>query len=243
MKKKVPIESTAATERDLLKSMRTERDFGEDAWRVSRIQAEVVDGFEVLRKLGPAVCAFGSARTPPGSPIYEATLKTTGLLARAGYAIITGGGPGLMEAANRGAREEGGTSVGLNIELPFEQEANPYLDIELEFRYFFVRKLMFIRYAFAYIFFPGGFGTLDELFEVAVLMQTMKIDRLPILLFGSNHWSPMRKWLEDHLLADQFISPGDAELLEIVDEPEEVLQRIEQYAADCGLAPGKEQGG
>lgn len=236
MKKKVHLESLAESEAHLLKSQTTPPDLGEDAWRVARIQAEIVDGFEVLRSLGPAVCIFGSARLPQEDPLYERAVRTAERLAAAGYAVITGGGPGLMGAANKGAREGGGTSVGLNIELPFEQVANPNLDIELEFRYFFVRKLMFIRYAFAFIYFPGGFGTLDELFEVATLMQTGKIDRSPILLYGSDHWTPLLHWLETRLKGRKYISAVDAGLFEIVDDPETILARVVECAEACGLS-------
>jgi len=206
-----------------------------DSWRTLRIQAEIVDGFETLRDLGPAVTIFGSARTKPGHPMYRAAVDTGRLLSRAGVSVITGGGPGIMEAANRGAKGEGAKAVGINIELPFEQQPNPHQDVSITNRYFFVRKLMFVKYAFAFVYFPGGFGTLDELFEVLTLAQTMKIDRFPMLLYGSKHWKPMLDWWKGGLMDDGYISPGDPELMQVVDSPEEVRKAVLAHAKKKGF--------
>jgi uncharacterized protein (TIGR00730 family) len=197
-----------------------------DSWRVLRITGEVIEGIDSLGDLTRAVAIFGSARTPPGHPYYEAARKTAHLLARADYAIITGGGPGIMEAANRGAREGGARSVGCNIELPFEQQANPYIDTLVNFRYFFVRKTMFIKYSYAFVIFPGGFGTLDELFEAIVLIQTGKISHFPVVLFGKEYWSGLVHWLKQTVLAHEFIAPCDLELMQITDSPEEAAAAV-----------------
>jgi hypothetical protein len=206
-----------------------------DSWRTLRIQAEIVDGFETLRDLGPAVTIFGSARTKPGHPMYRAAEDTGRLLSRAGVSVITGGGPGIMEAANKGAKGEGAKAVGINIELPFEQQPNPHQDVSLTNRYFFVRKLMFVKYAFAFIYFPGGFGTLDELYEVLTLAQTMKIDRFPMLLYGRKHWKPMLDWWKGGLMDEGYISPGDPELMQVVDSPEEVKRAVLAQAKKTGF--------
>ena len=190
-----------------------------DPWRVMRITAEVVEGFDKLSLLGKAVTLFGSARTAPDDPHYAAARETARLLARRGYAIITGGGPGIMEAANRGARDGKGRSVGCNIELPFEQSANAFIDTLINFKYFFVRKTMFIKYSVAFVVFPGGFGTLDELFEAVTLIQTGKIHRFPVVLFGSAYWQGLLDWLRDRVLADQKISPADLDLITVTDDP------------------------
>jgi uncharacterized protein (TIGR00730 family) len=191
------------SEKDFLRHEKDRPVSNVESWRVLRIQSEIVDGIESLRELGPAVTLFGSARTKPGTPLYEQAVKVGELLAKAGYACITGGGPGIMEAINRGAKPHEGASVGLNIELPFEQHANDFLDVSLEFRYFFVRKMMFVKYAFAFVMFPGGFGTFDELFEVVTLVQTGKIARFPLLLYGKRSgvqsWNGPKRlcWTED----------------------------------------------
>ena len=191
-----------------------------DPWRVLRIQGEFVHGFDALADLGPAVTVFGSARTPPGDPEYEAARQTARLLGEAGFTIITGGGPGIMEAANRGAREAGAPSVGLNIELPFEQKVNEFVDRAIEFRYFFVRKTMLVKYSQAFLIFPGGFGTLDELFEALVLIQTGKIADFPVVLYGRAYWSGTgRRGCARRMLADGKIAAADLELLPVVDSP------------------------
>jgi uncharacterized protein (TIGR00730 family) len=199
---------------------------GTDPWRVLRIQGEFVEGFDTLAELGPAVSIFGSARTPEDDPMYQAAVETARLLAEAGLAIITGGGPGIMEAGNKGAQQGGGLSVGLNIELPFEEQSNPYVDISIDFRYFFVRKMMFVKYAQAFVIFPGGFGTMDELFESLTLIQTGKIRNFPVILFGSAYWDGLLGWLKNQMQAGRMISPGDIDLMVVTDSPEEVRHRI-----------------
>lgn len=201
----------------------------EDTWRVFRIMAEFVDGFEMLSKIGPAVSIFGSARVKPGEPSYRDAEKTARLLVEAGYAVITGGGPGIMEAANKGAKEAGGTSVGLNIDLPREQKLNPYTTASLSFRHFFARKMMFVKYAKAFVIFPGGFGTLDEFFEPVTLIQTMRIESFPVILVGEAHWKELLKWMRAHLLDNGYISPEDMHIFEVVDRPEEVVQAIQHF--------------
>jgi uncharacterized protein (TIGR00730 family) len=197
-----------------------------DPWRVLRIQAEFVEGFGLLAELGRAVAVFGSARTAPGSVDYERGRSIGERLARAGYAVITGGGPGVMQAANQGATEAGGISVGLGIELPVEQGLNEYVDLGLEFRYFFVRKTMFVKYAQAFVVLPGGFGTLDELFEAITLVQTGKITKFPIVLVGARYWSGLLSWITDTLLASGMVGAADPGLLHVADDPAEVIQII-----------------
>lgn len=197
-----------------------------DPWRVMRIQSEFVEGFGLLAELGPAVCVFGSARTSPSSPEYGYAESIASALAGAGYAVITGGGPGIMEAANKGASEAGGTSVGLGIELPFEQRMNDYVDMGVEFRYFFVRKTVFVKYAQAFIVLPGGFGTLDELFEALTLVQTRKITRFPVVLVGSQYWGGLLDWLRERALEDGKISPRDLDLIQVADDPDDVVKLI-----------------
>ena len=192
-----------------------------DPWRVMRITAEIVEGFDKLAKVENGVSIFGSARTSPKDPHYEAAIETARRLAKAGYAIITGGGPGIMEAANRGARLGKGLSIGCNIELPFEQKENPYLDTFIEFRYFFVRKTMFIKYSNAFVIFPGGFGTLDEAFEALTLIQTGKIFRFPVVFFGTEYWGGLVDWLKKTVAKDKKISPEDLELFTVTDDPKE----------------------
>ena len=203
------------------------KDFRRDeTWRVLRIQSELVEGIDNLGNLGRAVSIFGSARTPPEDPYYEAARRTAALIAGAGFAVITGGGPGIMEAANRGARDVQGRSIGCNIELPFEQAANPYVDTLISFRYFFVRKLMFVKYSSAFICFPGGFGTLDELFDSLTLIQTGKVSHFPVVLFGSSYWGGLLRWLEEGPLAQGKVSAPDLELLQITDDPERAAEII-----------------
>ncbi len=193
-----------------------------DPWRVLRIQGEFVEGFDRLAGLGPAVTVFGSARTAPDHPWYRAAVETARLLAASGLVVITGGGPGIMEAGNRGAREAGGVSVGLGIELPFEQGINSYVDTAVNFRYFFVRKTMLVKYAQAFVIFPGGFGTLDELFESLTLIQTGKISHFPIVLYGKEYWDGLLEWVRNTMLAEGTISAEDLDLIAISDSPEEI---------------------
>ena len=198
---------------------------------------EFVEGFETLARLGPAVSIFGSARTRPGDPHYEAAERTAALLTREGFAVITGGGPGVMEAANKGAHEAGGDSVGCNIELPFEQGMNAYVDIAINFRYFFVRKTMFVKYAEAFIIFPGGFGTMDELFEALTLIQTGKVRDFPVVLFGKEYWQGLVAWLQERMLADGKIKPEDMQLLIVTDSPEEAVRVVvDCYEDNCTRA-------
>ncbi|GAA1021956.1 cytokinin riboside 5'-monophosphate phosphoribohydrolase [Acrocarpospora pleiomorpha] len=197
-----------------------------DPWRVLRIQAEFVEGFGALAELPPAVTVFGSARTKPDAPEYEMGVQLGRALAEEGYAVITGGGPGCMEAANRGALEAGGVSVGLGIELPHEQRMNEFVDLGVEFRYFFVRKTMFVKYSSGFITLPGGFGTLDELFEALTLVQTRKVTSFPVVLMGTRFWGPMIDWIKGTLLADGKISPPDVDLIRCVDDVEEAIHII-----------------
>jgi uncharacterized protein (TIGR00730 family) len=210
-----------------------------DPWRVQRIQAEFVEGFGLLAELPRAVSVFGSARTPPGTPEYAAAEQIGAALARAGYAVITGGGPGLMEAVNKGCCEAGGTSVGLGIELPFEQRINDWVDVGLNFRYFFARKTMFVKYAQAFIVMPGGFGTMDELFEALTLVQTGKVTSFPVILFGTAYWSGLVDWLRATMLADHKINAADLDLLNVTDDVDEAVRTVEraEHNRDHGLAP------
>lgn len=201
-----------------------------DPWRVLRIQAEFVAGIETVAGLGPAVTIFGSARSPEGSSTYQAALETARLLAEEGLAIITGGGPGVMEAANRGAQLGGGISVGFAIELPFEEAANPYVDLAYSFRYFFVRKTMFVKYAQAFVIFPGGFGTMDELFEALTLIQTGKIHNFPIVLFGSEFWDPIVTFMRDTLVAEGTIDAIDLDRLYVTDDPVDAVNFVREAA-------------
>ncbi|HDQ26331.1 MAG TPA: TIGR00730 family Rossman fold protein [bacterium] len=198
----------------------------DDSWRMFRIIHEFVDGFEELGKLKKAVSIFGSAREKPGHPFYGAAEKTAALMVKKGYAVITGGGGGIMEAANKGAAEAGGISVGCNIELPYEQRPNSYANIKIGFRYFFARKVMFVKYASAFIVFPGGYGTLDELFESSTLIQTEKIKPFPIVLYGKDFWGGLEKWVREKLLTSGYISPGDEKMLRVVDTPEEIVKIV-----------------
>ncbi len=197
-----------------------------DPWRVLRITSEFVNGFDALAHIPPSVAIFGSARIKPDSPHYQAAVETARLLARAGFGIITGGGPGIMEAANKGAQEGGNLSIGCNIELPFEQSSNAYLDISLDFRYFFVRKTLFVKYSNAFVIFPGGFGTMDELFEALTLIQTKKVSNFPVILYGSQYWNGMMTWLRETMLGEENISPEDLDLLRVSDEPEQICRWV-----------------
>jgi uncharacterized protein (TIGR00730 family) len=197
----------------------------QDGWRIFRIMAEFVDGFEAMSKVGRAVTIFGSARTPPRDSYYKAAEQTAQQLVKAGYGVITGGGPGIMQGANKGAFEAGGTSVGLNIILPQEQSANRYQTLSLDFRYFYARKVMFVKYASAFICFPGGFGTLDECFETLTLVQTLKIRAFPVILFGTPHWTGLVEWMKKQLVP-KFIGPQDTDIFRLVDTPEEAVALV-----------------
>jgi hypothetical protein len=198
-----------------------------DSWRLFRIMSEFVDGFDVLANMGrPGVSVFGSARTDPNDKHYKLTEKITHDLAKAGYAIITGGGPGIMEAANKGAAEAGGLSIGLNINLPYEQEPNAYANLPLSFKYFFVRKVMFIKYSMAFIGMPGGFGTLDELFESLTLIQTRRVKAFPVILVGSEFWGGLVDWIKNVMLETYKISTDDLLYFQVMDDPEEVVRYI-----------------
>lgn len=201
-----------------------------DPWRALRILAEFVEGFDALAGLGPAITVFGSARVEAGSPVYETAREIGRLLAKDGYAIITGGGPGVMEAANRGCQEGGGMSVGCNIELAHEQSLNPYVDLGVEFRYFFARKTMFVKYADGFVILPGGYGTMDELFESLTLIQTGKIRHFPVVLVGTGYFEGLLSWLRNRLLADGMIEPGDLDLIALTDDPAEVVEIVRRSA-------------
>lgn len=200
-----------------------------ESWRLFRIMAEIVDGFEVLGEIKPAVSIFGSARVAPDDPLYAETARLAGLLCQAGYSVITGGGPGLMEAANKGAHDADGQSIGLHIHLPLEQQPNPYLTIRSDYRYFFIRKLMFVKYAMAYIAMPGGFGTLDELSEALVLIQTRRIKPFPIIFLGKDYWAGLVDWFRGTMLSRGFISEEDLELFSVMDTPEEAVTFIRRH--------------
>ena len=200
-----------------------------ESWRVFRIMAEFVEGIETLSDVDNAVTIFGSARVKPDDIYYKKTENLTRLLAQNGFSVITGGGGGIMEAANKGASDGGGKSVGMNIQLPFEQKPNPYANIHLHYKYFFIRKVMFVKYAVAYVILPGGFGTMDELFEALTLIQTRKIKPFPLILMGSEYWQGLIDWLKNRMLKEGKILPADLDLIQIVDEPEEVVKLIKKY--------------
>ncbi len=224
------MEGAAVNERGIIDQLHHE-----DAWRLFRILAEFVDGFEVLSKIEvPLVSVFGSARFTEEHPAYALGYELGRELVRAGYGVVTGGGPGVMEAVNRGAFEAGGVSVGLNIQLPHEQKPNHYQTHALAFRYFFVRKVMFVRYARGFVVLPGGFGTLDELTEVLVLIQTEKVHRFPVLALDRTYWQGLKRWIEDTLTRAGAVSPGDPDLLELADTPAEAVARIRAYGATLG---------
>lgn len=206
----------------------------EDPWRIFRIMAEFVDSFETLSQVGPGVTVFGSARMLPSNPFYQATVELAKGLAKHNLAIITGGGPGIMEAANRGAAQAKGRSVGLNIELPHEQRGNRYANIPINFHYFFSRKVCFVKYSIAFLFMPGGFGTLDEFFEVLTLVQTQRIPEFPLILFGRTHWNGLIRWMKDRLQQTDYISPGDLDLFKVVDHPQEAIDIILDYERRVG---------
>jgi uncharacterized protein (TIGR00730 family) len=217
---------TGVTEDSALLQRRDAAFIDADPWRVLRILSEFVEGFDALAAIPPAISVFGSARISRQDPLYEQARRVGQELARAGLAVITGGGPGVMEAANRGCREGGGLSIGCNIELPFEQKINDFVDLGIDFRYFFVRKTMFVKYAEGFVVFPGGYGTLDELFEALTLIQTGKVHHFPVALFGSKYWEGLIEWLQRPVLAEGKIAPKDMELFKVCDEAEEVVEHV-----------------
>lgn len=199
-----------------------------DSWRMFRILAEFVDGFETLSQIHPAVSMFGSARVKPGNPAYDQAVEIARLLVKSGFNVISGGGPGVMEAANKGAAEAGGKSIGLNIQLPYEQKPNPFANIRLDFRYFFIRKVMFVKYAVAYVILPGGFGTLDEFSEAITLIQTRRIKPFPVILVNRNYWKGLLDWMRKVVCPECLISPEDMDIIQVIDEPEEVVRAIKR---------------
>jgi hypothetical protein len=206
----------------------------EDPWRIFRIMAEFVDSFETMSHLGPAVTIFGSARMKPADPYYKKTVALARQLARHQFAVITGGGPGIMEAANKGAAEGKGRSVGLNIELPFEQKPNPYANVPIQFHYFFSRKVCFVKYSSGFVFLPGGYGTLDEFFEIITLVQTERISRFPLILFGRPYWTGLLRWMKSGLERRNYISPGDLDLVTVTDDVDEAVELIIEYQRRLG---------
>jgi hypothetical protein len=201
----------------------------EESWRIFRIMAEFVEAIEALSKLKNAVSIFGSARVTPDDPYYQKTEKLARRLAEKGFSVITGGGPGIMEAANKGAAEAGGKSVGMNIRLPFEQKPNAYANISIDYKYFFIRKVMFVKYAMAYIIMPGGFGTMDELFEALTLIQTRRIKSFPVILMGSEYWKGLVDWLKKTMVRGGMILPEDLDFIEIIDDPDEAVRHIQKF--------------
>ena len=201
----------------------------EESWRIFRIMAEFVESIEELSQVGPAVSVFGSARVTPEDPWYRKTEELSKLLALNGFSVITGGGPGIMEAANKGAAEGGGVSVGMNIHLPFEQKPNPFSNVSIDYKYFFIRKVMFVKYAVAYVILPGGFGTMDELFEALTLIQTKRIRSFPVVLMGSDYWGGLLTWMRKTMLKEKKISPEDMDLIQVIDDPKKALRHIQKY--------------
>ena len=201
----------------------------EESWRIFRIMAEFVESIEVLSNVQSAVTIFGSARLKPDDKYYHMAEKLGQLLAQNGFAVITGGGPGIMEAANKGAAEAGGQSIGMNIKLPFEQKPNPYANLQLDYKYFFIRKVMFVKYAVAYVIMPGGYGTMDEFFEALTLIQTKRVKSFPIILMGRDYWQGLLDWLKNTMQQKDMILPCDLEMIQIIDEPEEVVKHIKKY--------------
>lgn len=209
-----------------------------DSWAIFKIMSEFVEGYEKMAAIGPCVSVFGSARTDPSNPYYNQAVETAKLLVDSGYGVITGGGPGIMEAGNKGADDAGGVSVGLNITLPFEQSCNAYVNHPVDFDYFFVRKVQFVKYSQGFITFPGGFGTLDELFEAITLMQTKKIETRPVVLFGTKYWSGMVKWVEEVMLGQENnINAADMSFLKMTDDPEEAVNHIKDFFQNNKLRP------
>ena len=201
----------------------------EESWRIFRIMAEFVESIEVLSNVHNAVTIFGSARLKPEDKYYQMAEKLGQLLVQNGFSVITGGGPGIMEAANKGAAEAGGQSVGMNIKLPFEQKPNPYANLQLDYKYFFIRKVMFVKYAVAYVIMPGGYGTMDELFEALTLIQTKRVKSFPLILMGREYWQGLLDWLKNSMQQKSMILPCDIEMIQIIDEPEEVVKHIKKY--------------
>jgi len=201
----------------------------EESWRIFRIMAEFVESIEALSEVDNAVTIFGSARTKPDDPYYKKAEYLARRLAEKGFSVITGGGPGIMEAANKGAAEAGGKSLGMNIRLPFEQKPNPYANVAIDYKYFFIRKVMFVKYAMAYVVFPGGYGTLDELFEALTLIQTKRIRSFPVVLMGSEYWQEMLGWIKNTLVRDDKIEPDDYDLIQVIDDPDDVVKYILKY--------------
>ncbi len=230
------------SERKILKAFK-EKDWNEiksnDSWMVFKVMAEMVEGFEKLAKIGPCVSIFGSARIKPDHEYYKMTEEITAKLVRHGYGVISGGGPGVMEAANKGARSEGGKSVGLNIDLPFEQYNNPYIDADklINFDYFFIRKLMFIKYSQGFVVMPGGFGTMDELFEAITLIQTHKIGRFPLVVVGKKYWGGLFDWIKTAMITEKFMSEADLRLINLVDTPAEAVKVIDDFYSKYLLSP------
>jgi uncharacterized protein (TIGR00730 family) len=223
-------EAGGTEDQKLLRSRMPADDFQDtDTWRTLRIMGEFVEGFDALADIGPAVSIFGSARVGRRNRYYGAARRLAAALVKEGFAIITGGGPGVMEAANRGAKEAGGLSIGCNIELPFEQGLNEYVDLGMEFRYFFVRKMMFVKYAEGFVIFPGGFGTLDELFEALTLIQTGKVEHFPVVLYGTDYWEGMMQWIRDKPLYEEKVSPEDLDLLTITSDIDEACDAITKH--------------
>jgi uncharacterized protein (TIGR00730 family) len=201
----------------------------QESWRIFRIMAEFVDAIETLSGINHAVSIFGSARVKPGDPYYEKTVVLSRQLAQEGFSVITGGGPGIMEAANKGAAEGGGKSVGMNIRLPFEQKPNPYANVHIDYKYFFIRKVMFVKYAMAYVILPGGFGTLDELFEALTLIQTKRIRSFPVILMGSEYWKGLIDWMKETMMRELMIGKDDLDYFQVIDDPEEVVRHIKKF--------------
>jgi uncharacterized protein (TIGR00730 family) len=222
----------ATPDEELLASPAAAPEAVTDATRLARMQEELERGFQTLDGLGPAVSVFGSARVHEGHPVYERARETAQMLGEAGFAIITGGGPGVMEAANRGARDAGVRSVGLNIDLPFEQPQKPYVDLGIDFHYFFTRKVMFVRYASAFVVFPGGYGTLDELFEALTLIQTGKIRHFPVVLAAPHYWRGLLDWLREPVAAEGMTSPADLELVRLAQDPAAIVQIVKSHVAE-----------
>jgi len=200
-----------------------------ESWRIFRIMAEFVDAIDTLSRINRAVTIFGSARVKPGNPYYDKAQYLARKLVEEGFSVITGGGPGIMEAGNRGAAEAGGTSVGMNIQLPYEQKPNPYANVSINYHYFFIRKVMFVKYAVAYVILPGGFGTMDELFEALTLIQTRRIKGFPVILMGSDYWRGLINWLKNTMLKEDMISKEDIDLITIIDDPDEAVKHIQKF--------------
>lgn len=236
-------EHSERNDEDKIREAFTSKDWNEiktfDSWEIFKVMAEFVQGFESMARIGPCVSIFGSARSKPGDRDYRMAEEIAYLLTKKGFGIITGGGPGIMEAANKGAHFSGGKSVGLNIELPMEQHSNPFIDNDklITFEYFFVRKVMFMKYSQGYIVLPGGFGTLDELFEALTLIQTHKLVTFPIVLVGKDYWEGLIQWIEDKLISQSKISPADMKLFRLVDTPEEAVELIEEFYHKYSLKP------